>query len=100
MKKIFVIIIICLGTQTSCVINNFTKDKKTTCEIHKVALKKTWVRINYGPAAWGPPACPYSLDYIPVTLGCERPRIGPVIRQAKVYSCDSCNKVCGRVAKL
>lgn len=81
----------------SCTITNAAKGNNTKCTVHQVLLKKKLVRLYPGPPSWPPPDCPYASTNL--NLGCERSRFRlPLIRLARVYTCDSCIIVCNNRA--
>lgn len=87
---LFITLAIFLG---SCIVENYTREHKSDCPVHHLKLKIVWGRLNYSPPGWLPASCPYSLDAKP-SLGCEPPKIQPLVRRARIYVCDSCTVVC------
>lgn len=97
-SQLNVLAIIITLVLSSCVIEKYTQENLLKCSVHNVSLKKVWLQMNYGPPGWPPATCPYSRDAIS-TLGCEPPKIKPIIRRGQFYVCDSCTMLCKQEPK-
>ena len=89
------ILIIFSTLLTSCLVKNFTKEKKCPdfCDQHHALTgKKAIVRTRYGLLK-DPNKYKYSFAKSPHAMGCLTP-MWPIHRLAKIYVCDSCTTLC------